>query len=89
MEFFIIGLITFFFIIIDIKLSAILEELGKIKAHKQVTNARLKVILDNEADLITHLNDLYRLIRSCVNEEKEMVDAMKQVAEAMHEKGEE
>lgn len=89
MEFFIIGLITIFFIIIDIKLSEILEELGTIKAHKQVTNARLKIILDNEADLIVHLNDLYRLMRSCVNEEKEMVEAMKQVAEAIQEKGEE
>lgn len=89
MEFFIIGLMTFFFIIIDIKLSGILEELGKLNAHKQVTNARLKIILDNEADLTTHLMHLFRLMRSCVNEEKEMVDAMKQVAEAIQEKGEE
>ena len=88
MEFFIIGLMTIFFIIIDIKLSEILEELGKLNAHKQVTNARLKIILDNEADVITHLNDLYRLMGNCVSEEKEMVDAMKQVAETMQEKGE-
>ena len=80
MEYFIIGLMTFFFIAISIKLDAIIQDIAILNAHKKTTNARLRVIMDNEAEIISALQGLYEYLKENIEREEEMVDAMKEVA---------